>query len=400
MYGSGNMPGDPVHSGQSGQGSHFDSSRTTGNDPLSSSTNPTSTSATGAGYGNDPMSTPTSGQGSHGLNEPYASRMPGGFDDDAATTASVRSGIPGQSQSGSNIMDSNDPSLNKPLPREPTSAGTDMGTSSMAGNSYDSQPMGSHVGRDAALLGAGGVGTNSMTGNSYDSQPTSSHVGRDAALGTGAVGAGSIAHHRHEEAQRDNYAPETGRSFPLGGSSNDPNYGSGRSGTYPAGGAAGPHSSNLANKADPRVDSDLDGSRTAGSTGYGSSGADTGYGSGTGATPNSANQGFLGRADGGNKAGTTSSGTTSSGYGPESWEHEHNRHGHQYEGDPCETGAVGSGDHILGTTGPHITDTANLLDPHVASGTGRSEHTSHRHGEEAALAGSAGGAGLGAYEGT
>jgi hypothetical protein len=36
------------------------------------------------------------------------------------------------------------------------------------------------------------------------------------------------------------------------------------SGTGPAHGTAGPHSSNLANKLDPRVDSDLDRSRTVG----------------------------------------------------------------------------------------------------------------------------------------
>ena len=39
--------------------------------------------------------TGAAGSASHGLSEPYASRMPGGFDDDdAATTASVSSGIP------------------------------------------------------------------------------------------------------------------------------------------------------------------------------------------------------------------------------------------------------------------------------------------------------------------
>jgi len=178
MYGSG-MSEDPVHSGQ---GSHFGSSRTAGNDPLSSSTNPTSTSGggygsttgndplltsthtttpttTGTGYGNtsrnDPLSTSTnptggsqydtasSGQGSHGLKEPYASRMPGGFDDDAATTASVRSGVPGQSQSGSNITGTSDSGLNKPLPREPASAGTGTGAgSSLTGNSYPDRSVG------------------------------------------------------------------------------------------------------------------------------------------------------------------------------------------------------------------------------------------------------------------
>ena len=57
------------------------------------------------------------------------------------------------------------------------------------------------------------------------------------------------------------------------------------------------------------------------------------------------------------------------GYGPNSWEHNHVAHGHTYEGDPCgpETTAPGA-PHF--TTGPHATDTANRLDPHVASGIG------------------------------
>ena len=49
--------------------------------------------------------------------------MPGGFDDDdAATTASVSSGVPGQSQSRSAKTGANEPIFtDKPLPREPTS---------------------------------------------------------------------------------------------------------------------------------------------------------------------------------------------------------------------------------------------------------------------------------------
>lgn len=43
-------------------------------------------------------------------------------------------------------------------------------------------------------------------------------------------------------------------------------HGAGAAGTS---GTAGPHSSNAANKADPRVDSDLDGSRNAGAAQYG-----------------------------------------------------------------------------------------------------------------------------------
>ncbi len=184
--------------------------------------------------------------------------------------------------------------------------------------------------------------------------------------------------------------------------------------------STGPHSSNLANKADPRVDSDLDGSRNLGATGFGS---------GTGPTTGSAHQGHLGRdaALGAGAVGATglaehelrgSGGTTGSdlplnaGYGPESWEHDHSRHGHQFEGDPCGPEAHVPGPHF--SKGPHATDTANLLDPHVASpiipvgstsesglgsttgtGVGQTGTGSSHLGRDAALAG---GVGAGAYE--
>ena len=79
--------------------------------------------------------------------------MPGGFDDDAATTASVRSGVPGQTtHTGSQMTGTHDPSLtNKPLPREPGNSGTGptshsgnsaMGGSSLTGNNYPDRSVG------------------------------------------------------------------------------------------------------------------------------------------------------------------------------------------------------------------------------------------------------------------
>ena len=112
-------------------------------------------------------------------------------------------------------------------------------------------------------------------------------------------------------------------------------------------------------------------------------------------------------------------------YGAETWKHDHAKHGHAYEGDPCgpEESAPGA-PHF--TQGPHATDTANRLDPHVSAGIGEptgstntgtssgggnglgsatsgvgidSPGTHDRHlGRDAALAGGAGAAGLGAYE--
>ena len=60
--------------------------------------------------------------------------MPGGFDDDAATTASVRSGVPGQTtQTGSSMRNTNDPlHTDKSLSREPASAGSGVVGSGLA----------------------------------------------------------------------------------------------------------------------------------------------------------------------------------------------------------------------------------------------------------------------------
>lgn len=344
MYRSGRSD-DPVHTGDantgnthvgSGQGSHFGSSRTAGRDPLSTSSNPTGKSQYdgGASTGTGQYDSGITGGPSHGLSEPYASRMPGGFDnDDAATTASVSSGIPGQSQSRSAMTGANEPTFtDKPLPPEPASAGTGLEQNSLTGNSYPDRSIGNTP--------------------RYGNQSGSSHLGRDDALGAGTIGAST---YRHEDPQGDKYAPETGRTFPLAGSST------------------------------------------------------SGYGSGTGATLSSGKQGSLSR-DGTLGAETGTGTTTSLGYGPESWQHEHQHHGHQYEGDPCETGAVSGqgGPHFV--SGPHVTDTANRLDPHVGSGTGSAgttgdssgHHHHHGHhsrrGEEAALGGGAGAAGLGALE--
>ena len=94
---------------------------------------------------------------------------------------------------------------------------------------------------------------------------------------------------------------------------------------------AGPHASNMSNKADPRVDSDLDGRRgveTSTGTGY--------HGTGTG--------------------------MTGSGLGSGSTGH-HGSHG----------GVGGKVDDLV-HGGEHHTNTANRLDPHVAGGRGPIEH--------------------------
>lgn len=258
------------------------------------------------------------------------------------------------------------------------------------------------------------------SGSGNDSQTSdSSNLGRDTAIGAGAFGAGALgastaAHHHHDRQQGTDPTDPTdsGRSFPLGGhstttsSSEFPSGSTGKPGSTPT----GPHSSNYANKADPRVDSDLDGSSTVGNTGYESTA--TGYGSGTGPRTESAHQGSLEQdRELAGSTGATAVGSGLAGYGLESSKHGHGGHGHTYEGDPCESGEPAvPGPHF--TTGPHATDTANRLDPHVASGVGQPSATTHadsgsevgstihsgdHHDRSTALAGGAGAAGISAF---
>lgn len=224
MYGSG-PSGDPALSGNTapttGQGSHLSSSNAAGNDPTSSSTEPplsrygesnpvgndpnpisSKESPLNPGYGSgstagkDPLSSkeppsatgynntttntgprdninqPT-GYGDTGadINDPYSSSRTQGTPDDAATTASIKSGIPGLTQSrsltgSSGTHDTLD--TNKPLPSEPdagllgTSSSTNTGlhSSSLANKAdprVDSTPeskgLGSNFGDETGLAG-------------------------------------------------------------------------------------------------------------------------------------------------------------------------------------------------------------------------------------------------------
>ncbi|KAL9635045.1 MAG: hypothetical protein Q9164_003720 [Protoblastenia rupestris] len=88
---------------------------------------------------------------------------------------------------------------------------------------------------------------------------------------------------------------------------------------------AGPHSSDMMNKADPRVDSDMDGSRGLGGTGSGIGGTSSGMG-------------------------TTGSSLGSDGKYVEGSEKHHRGDGHPED---------------IVHPGPHMTSTAKKLDPHM-----------------------------------
>jgi len=122
---------------------------------------------------------------------------------------------------------------------------------------------------------------------------------------------------------------------------------------------AGPHDSNLANKADPRVDSDRDGSRNLGAANYGPGGHNTGHTTGltgqhhtTTAGPHDSNLAnkLDPRVDS-DRDGSRNMGAAS--YGPGGHATGHN------------TSMLG-GSHST-NTGPHDSNLANKLDPRVDS---------------------------------
>ena len=104
--------------------------------------------------------------------------MPGSFDDDADTTASVASGIPGRAQTGNTVGSgaySSGVDNNKPLPTQPGTSGsgltgpglTDSGMSSnTAAGPYSPNPENKLDPRvDSDLDGRSGLGnTNTGTG--------------------------------------------------------------------------------------------------------------------------------------------------------------------------------------------------------------------------------------------
>ncbi|KAL3424510.1 hypothetical protein PVAG01_03791 [Phlyctema vagabunda] len=233
------------------------------------------------------------------------------------------------------------------------------------------------------------------------SNPTSStghsNTGRNAALGAGAVGAAGLAGREHNQHQGNvtgtGHSESGQRAFPVSGGTTGHTSGTSTN--------VGPHDSNIANKADPRVDSDRDGrshpTHAAGTTGHNTTGHNTAghnttghTATGTGAghsTGHSGTQGATGHHTGRDAAVGTGVGAGAAGLGA----HEHNKH------DP--TSALPGP--APNTAGPHSKDWLNKLDPRVHSkepadsSSHSGTHDSHT-GRNAAGVGAVG-AGAGAY---
>lgn len=243
-------------------------------------------------------------------------------------------------------------------------------------------------------------------------------------------------------AKHDNNAMGTGTTTGT-------NYtGSGVTGTSynPTGNAAvnaGPHNSNLANKVDPRVDSDLDGSRNAGlartgpggvnntyngtGTGFNNSGAGTARAGGVATTTTgphnsnllnkldprvdsdrdgSTNAGIAQYGPGGavnNNTGTAGTGlagatAVGAGAGVAGAHHHHNHHGHHGHHNTAagggltgnagglNSGGMGAGNPASTNIGPHSSNLMNKLDPRVDSdGNGKTNAGMANYGPGGAL---------------
>jgi len=165
-------------------------------------------------------------------------------------------------------------------------------------------------------------------------------------------------------------AHHTGATSGLTGTTGTTGYGSGTTGYGSGSTNAGPHDSNVANKLDPRVDSDRDGSRNMGSAQHGPGAHNTGAGTGfTGTT------------------GTTGYGSGSTNTGP----HDSNlankldprvdsdrdgsrnmgaaQHGPGAHHTGAGTGLTGATGYGSGSTnhGPHDSNMGNKMDPRVDS---------------------------------
>jgi len=211
-----------------------------------------------------------------------------------------------------------------------------------------------HYGRDAAV-GAGAVGLGEhehrkhegLTGHGNASTGLTGtgahdhHYGRDAAVGAGAVGLGEHEHRKHEGVTGHGTTGQTT--------------------------TAGPHSSNLANKLDPRVDSDR-------SNQYGTTGA--GIGSTGAYNNNNSNTNTFGNA------GTTGGISNSTNAGPHDsnlmnkldprvdsdLSGRGNNHGAAHGGLMSGTHATPGSGTAQNTAGPHNSDTMNKIDPRVDAG--------------------------------
>jgi len=264
----------------------------------SSSTTNSGTTSTGTTTGNNTTGTHATHGTAEGVAGPHSSRAANAadprVDSDRDGRAAHNHGVTGQTMTGttgapegvagphsSRIANAADPRVDSDRDGRAAHQGTVGSNTGMTGTIHHHGAVGSNTG----MTGTSGMGSSTATGAGYGSSTTgpqhSSGMANklDPRVDTTSYGAG----------QTGTGVGNHGVGGTGVGSTTGTGYGS--TGTGDRGGLssstnAGPHNSNLANKADPRVDSDLDstGNRHGASTHggiLGSSGTHATSGSGT-----------------------------------------------------------------------------------------------------------------------
>ena len=399
MYGSGQASSNPNAGLVSGEGSHFPSaaSRTGGNETTAVD-DTTSTTAVHSGVpgtaqstGSGLTSTGSTTAGPHSSDlankaDPRVDSDRDGSNTVGNTTTGGTSGLTGTSGTtgsssttaphDSNLMNTLDPRVDNR-----TTDNTTSNTTGLAGNT-SSTSRDHHYGRDAALAtGAGGAGYEAERhhhhgehhgehhgdhhGEHHDhhghhhegatgTNTGDHHYGRDAGIGAGA-GVAGLGY----EAERHHERNEATGSSTLGNTSTT---GSSTLGNTSNTNTTAPHSSNLLNKLDPRVDSSATTAGNSGTSGVGPAGdhhygRDAGIGAGVGA--GAAGLGYEAERHHERNEATDSSalGNTSSTTGSSTLGNTSSTTGSSTLGNTSNTN----------TTAPHSSNLLNKLDPRVDS---------------------------------
>ncbi|CAJ0539767.1 Ff.00g072170.m01.CDS01 [Fusarium sp. VM40] len=245
---------------------------------------------------------------------------------------------------------------------------------------------------------AGGLGHNTGTGHTAGGLGQSTGAGHTAGgLGGSSHTAGGLGHNTGAGHTAGGLGQSTGAGHTAGGLGSTGGIGH-RSENFPEG-TVGPHSSRAANAADPRVDSDLDSSRSHGAgAGLGSHSTNTGgIHSGSTGLPGSTHAGGI---HSGNTAGGFGS-ATGTGHRSENLPgstHSSGLHGSNNSGLPGAThssglhegSGAGIGSHTGGLNAGHNAGGLNTYDQTTTGTSGLSSHGAGAHGPNAGLTGSHG----------
>jgi hypothetical protein len=275
---------------------------------------------------------------------------------------------PQSSNSGphaSNIANKADPRIDSDNSK---SGYGNQGTTSGYGNSHATSGVGS-----GTTSGYGNSGTHNNAYGSTNAGPHDSNLANKADPRVDSDRDGSHNAHNTHTSHNTGVSSGVGTSHAHGTAGT--NHGSTFAGQTTSGSTtAGPHNSNIANKLDPRVDSDRDGSRNAGAatnSGYTGTSGTSGY-SGTHAGNNvGGNTGYNGGVSRSTNAGPHDSNIANKADPrvDSDLDNRGNRHGASTGGVFGVSGShatAGSGT-AQNTAGPHNSDMLNKLDPRVDS---------------------------------